>query len=65
MSDKLKVKPREGVNVRRVESGKHIDAKGEDVPNNSYYRRRIKDGDLIDINAAKPDTKVAVKKEPK
>jgi hypothetical protein len=65
MSDKLKVKPREGVNVRRVESGKHIDAKGEDVPNNSYYRRRIKDGDLIDINAAKSDTKVAAKKEPK
>lgn len=65
MSDKLKVKPAQGVNVRRVENGKHIDAKGEDVPNNSYYRRRIKDGDLIDINAAKSDTKVAAKKEPK
>jgi hypothetical protein len=65
MSDKLKVKPAPGVNVRRVENGKHIDAKGEDVPNNSYYRRRIKDGDLIDINAAKSDTKAAVKKEPK
>ena len=72
MSDKLTVKPASGVNVRRVENGKHIAAKGEDVPNNSYYRRRIKDGDLIDINAPEkadaeksPVKKVAAKKEPK
>ncbi|CCU70937.1 DUF2635 domain-containing protein [Thalassolituus oleivorans] len=63
MSDKLKVKPAEGVNVRRIENGKHIAAAGEEVPNNSFYRRRIKDGDLIDINAGKSDTKVAAKKE--
>ena len=61
MSDKLTVKPAEGVNVRRVENGKHIDAKGELVPNNSFYRRRIKDGDLIDMNASE---KAAAEKAP-
>lgn len=61
MSDKLKVKPREGVNVRRQENGMHI-AEGEYVPNNSFYRRRIKDGDLIKIEENAATEKAPVKK---
>jgi len=61
MSDKLKVKPAPGVNVRR-QNGMHI-AEGEYVPNNSFYRRRIKDGDLIKIEENAAAEKATVKKE--
>lgn len=56
----IKVKPRDGLIVRREENGKTISANGEDVPNTTYYRRRMKDGDLVNLDAAK--TKAAVKK---
>lgn len=47
---KLKVKPAAGLQVRHAD-GRIIDAKGETVPNASYYRRLIVAGDLIDLNA--------------
>ena len=60
----IKVKPREGVSVRRIENGEKIPTGGATVPNNSYYHRRIKDGDLIDTAAktTKPVAKPAAKK---
>lgn len=47
MNDTLFVIPKKGVNVRREDTGAVIAATGETVPNSSYYRRRINDGDLV------------------
>lgn len=55
MSDMLKVAPAEGLQVRK-ESGGLIPAGGCEVPNTSYYRRRLRDGDLV-----KAETKTAKK----
>lgn len=52
MSNTLKVRPAKGVQVRK-EDGSLIPNKGCDVPNTSYYRRRLRDGDL-ETNAPKP-----------
>ncbi|MBN3562123.1 DUF2635 domain-containing protein [Aliamphritea spongicola] len=47
MSNKtLYLKPAEGLMVR-MEDGTDMPAEGCAVPNNSYYRRRHLDGDLI------------------
>lgn len=43
---KIQVKPKAGIQVR-TEAGKPIPTTGMAVANNSYYRRRIKDGDLL------------------
>ena len=59
MPGTIRVKPRDGVSVRRVENGTKIPLQGADVPDNSYYQRRIADGDLIKI---KPSKTVATKK---
>lgn len=48
--DKLHVKPAEGRQVRR-EDGSIIPAEGAQVPNSTYYRRRIKDGDLVKVDS--------------
>jgi hypothetical protein len=45
-SVKLTVRPIEGRQVRK-EDGTLLPVKGCVVPNNGYYRRRIKEGDLI------------------
>ena len=47
MSNTLKVRPIKGVQVRK-EDGSVMPEKGCEVPNNSYYRRRLRDGDLVD-----------------
>ncbi|MGI1672237.1 MAG: DUF2635 domain-containing protein [Neptuniibacter sp.] len=46
MSDMLKVRPKKGVQVRK-EDGSVLPEAGCDVPNTSYYRRRLRDGDLV------------------
>ena len=51
--DKLHVKPAEGRQVRR-EDGSIIPAEGAQVPNSTYYRRRLRDGDLVKVATAKP-----------
>lgn len=48
--DKLHVKPADGRQVRR-EDGSIIPADGAQVPNSTYYRRRIKDGDLVKVDS--------------
>ncbi|MGH1429757.1 MAG: DUF2635 domain-containing protein [Neptuniibacter sp.] len=45
MSNMLKVRPKKGVQVRK-EDGSVMPDKICEVPNNSYYRRRLRDGDL-------------------
>ena len=44
--NKIHVKPAPGVQVR-TETGAVIPKSGQRVQDNSYYRRRIKDGDLV------------------
>ena len=46
--DTIFVQPVEGVLVRHVAPRQgFVDAAGEDVPDSRYYRRRLKDGDLV------------------
>lgn len=50
MSNTLKVRPKDDVQVRK-EDGSLMPEAGCDVPNNTYYRRRLRDGDLIDTQS--------------
>lgn len=49
MSNTLDVRPKGGVQVRK-EDGTLVPSDGCAVPNNTYYRRRIKDGDLVPVD---------------
>lgn len=46
--------PREGVKVRDPATGFHLPTEGADRQINSYYNRRIADGDLIIRKGGKP-----------
>ncbi|MFP3943813.1 MAG: DUF2635 domain-containing protein [Alphaproteobacteria bacterium] len=48
MMDRIRVMPREGVKVRTEDGSRFIKEKGEPVPLTTYYRRRLRDGDLIE-----------------
>lgn len=48
MTGTLKVKPAPGLQVRK-EDGTPLPAEETTVPNTTYYRRRLRDGDLIDL----------------
>jgi hypothetical protein len=52
--NKVKVTPKEGLRVRK-ENGQLIAAAGSEVVLNSYYRRRINDGDLL-LDKSKKET---------
>lgn len=52
MSNTLKVRPKDSVQVRK-EDGSLMPKAGCDVPNNTYYRRRLRDGDLVAIEQKK------------
>ncbi len=48
------VKPKKGVLVRRIETPfAMMPEEGVSVPDNTYYRRRVKEGSLVKIS--KPD----------
>lgn len=52
----IKVKPnpdKKGVKVRKPDTGKYLDAKGETVKKTAFWVRRIKDGDVIDLSTPK------------
>lgn len=57
MIETLNVKPAEGIQVRK-HTGEQIPVEGCTVPYTSYYRRRIKDGDLLLV----PETKTTKSK---
>lgn len=42
------VKPAEGRNVRDPVTRKHIPAEGVEVPNDPFWRRRLRDGDVVE-----------------
>lgn len=48
--EQLHVKPAEGRQVRK-ETGEPIPDAGCTVPNTTYYRRRLRDSDLVKVDA--------------
>lgn len=53
----LKLKPAsKDVTVRDPRTGAALKPGGEDKPATTYWRRRLRDGDVIDLNA-KPEPK--------
>ena len=46
------VRPADGRVVYREDGGSVIPESGEDVPLTTYYRRRLRDGDLVDAGDA-------------
>ncbi len=56
----LHIKPRAGVTVRDPRSGRALARTGEHKPRITYWLRRLRDGDVIELGAkpaAKPDPK--------
>lgn len=43
------VKPREGVRVRDPDTKQHIPVTGREVPESSYWLRRLADGDVVEV----------------
>lgn len=43
----MRVKPAPGINVRDPISLRHLPEEGKDVPENTYWKRRIKSGDVV------------------
>ncbi|KJZ09489.1 hypothetical protein TW85_21985 [Marinomonas sp. S3726] len=58
--NKVRIKPLEGMQVRK-QNGQILNPDGELVILNSYYRRRLKDGDLLLVEDKKA-AKAAAKK---
>lgn len=51
---KLYLKPAAGLKVPDPVTGKPLAAEGEEKPDTTYWRRRIKDGDVAIARAPKP-----------
>ena len=49
------LKPAKDMLVRTEDSDRYISSEGEDLPNSAYYRRRMKDGDLVDAKKPTPN----------
>jgi|MDSZ01.3.fsa_nt_gb hypothetical protein len=62
MSPKIHVVPRKGLKVRTENGARHIKPEGESVVLTSYYRRRLKDGDLVKGQAPSSRKSAAPKK---
>lgn len=59
----IRLKPaREGLILRKPPGGTPLRAEGENVPNNTFWRRRLRDGDVVLVED-KP--KSSIKKENK
>jgi hypothetical protein len=43
----MKVKPREGLKVLNPDSRLHLPPEGAEVPETSYWLRRLADGDVV------------------
>ena len=55
--DTLHIKPRDGVRVRDPHSGRALARAGEHKPRTTYWLRRLRDGDVIDLSAPAPKPK--------
>ncbi len=54
------VKPKEGLKVLRPDNGRALDPAGEAVPKNTFWMRRIADGDVVEV-ASKAEVKAEAK----
>ena len=52
METTLCIKPRDGLTVRDPRTAKPLPDYGKEVPAVSYWRRRLKDGDVVVTTAA-------------
>ena len=47
------LKPVKGMLVRLEDATRHLFAEGEEVTMSSYWRRRIRDGDVVEVKKRK------------
>lgn len=56
----MKVKAREGIRVPREDNARrYIEQEPVEVPESTYYQRRLNDGDLVKVTDATVDVKAA------
>lgn len=48
----LHVKPAEGLKVRDPLRNDHLPVEGREVENNAYWRARLRDGDVVEVEPA-------------
>lgn len=53
----MRVKPQDGMVVRNPIDGSRLPGSGKNVPNNSYWRRRLAAGDVVPVSAEAPSQK--------
>lgn len=53
MMEQKYLKPKDGLLVRLEDGMGYVDAEGQLLPLTAYYRRRLSDGDLIEVTEAK------------
>ncbi|MBA1445879.1 MAG: DUF2635 domain-containing protein [Chromatiales bacterium] len=51
------LKPADGRLVRDPVTSKHLASNGEDKPRNSYWLRRLKDGDVVEAKRPRKSSK--------
>jgi len=61
----IKVKPRKDLKVPYPESRRFLPAQGADVPRNRYWIKRLKDGDVEEVESAPKEEKKDDAKEVK
>lgn len=61
------VKPKAGLKIRRPDTKAFLSEKGERVPNNTFWKRRLLDGDVEEVKETqtKKQDDVPAKAEPK
>lgn len=57
MPESRYLKPADGRLVRDPVTGKHLASTGEDKPRNSYWLRRLKDGDVVEAKRPRKSSK--------
>ena len=50
------VKPADGLKVRDEASGQHLPPEGKEVPETTYWLRRLRSGDVVRIDPPAPET---------
>lgn len=61
MNERKVLKPAKGVKVRRPNDRRHLAEGGEEVTMSSYWLRRLADGDVVEVVAAKAGTGTSAK----
>lgn len=56
------VKPKEGLKIKRPDTNRFLAPEGEDVPNSTFWQRRLTDGDVVLLAEKKPEQKKPAEK---